>query len=92
MSQVSNFAKQAFQFQLREFGEDFHAGGETRKGIYSNKDGAMKITFPPEEFPLGAGDVIKRWATEEDFKVLFVKPIAVAGVRISFQAIVQIKA
>ena len=59
MSQISDLARKAFQFQLKQFGEDFHASGETRKGIYSDHEGVKKITFPPDEFPLRAGDAIK---------------------------------
>jgi hypothetical protein len=42
----------------------------------------------PGEFPLRPGDVIKRWATEENFEVLSAKSEAVAGVIINFHAVV----
>jgi hypothetical protein len=77
---------EAFKEHMGVFGEDFHAGGETRRGVYSDHKGVKKISFLPGEFPLRAGDVIKRWATEENFKVLFAKSEAVAGVIINFHA------
>jgi hypothetical protein len=89
--QAGELARRAFEMHLKHFGEDFHVGGETKRAVYSNHKGVMKITFPPGEFALKSGDTIKRWATEENFKVVSTKPTAVAGVVISFEAIVESK-
>jgi len=60
MSEVGNDFRDAFAEHLEMFGEDFHAGGETRRGVYSDHKGVKKISFAPGEFPLRAGNTIKR--------------------------------
>jgi hypothetical protein len=87
--QAGELARRAFEQHLKHFGEDFHVAGETKRAVFSDHKGVMKITFPPGEFSLNAGDIIKRWATEENFRVVSTKPKAVAGMMISFEAIVS---
>jgi hypothetical protein len=86
--QAGELARRAFEQHLKHFGEDFHVAGETKRAVFSNHKGVMKITFPPGEFALNAGDIIKRWVTEENLRVVSTKPKAVAGIMISFEAIV----
>jgi hypothetical protein len=88
MNGVGDGLRDAFKQHMDVFGEDFHVSGETRRGVYSDHKGIKKISFLPGEFPLRAGDIIKRWATEENFKVLSAKSEAVAGVIINFHAVV----
>jgi hypothetical protein len=88
MSEVGEGFRDAFKEHMEVFGEDFHAGGETRRGVYSDHKGIKKITFAPGEFSLKAGDMIKRWATEEDFRVVSAKTDAVAGTPTNFHAVV----
>jgi hypothetical protein len=88
MNGVGEGAREAFKQHMEHFGEDFHVSGETRRGVYSDHKGVKKISFLPSEFPLQAGDIIKRWATEENFKVVSAKSEAVAGVVYNFHAVV----
>lgn len=84
-------ARRSFEMVLKMHGEDFHAGNETRRGFYSDHKDTKKVSFPPMEFPLGAGDTIKRWANEENLAVLSSRMHVVAGLPICFQAVVQPK-
>jgi hypothetical protein len=88
MSQAGEMMRRGFETHMRVFGEDFHVDGETRKGVYSDHKGVKKISFLPGEFPLKAGDIIRRWATEENYRVVSAKAEAVAGVVINFHAVV----
>jgi hypothetical protein len=88
MSEIGDGMRGAFKEHMNEFGEDFHAAGETRRGVYSDHKGIKKISFLPGEFPLRTGDIIKRWATEENYQVVTANSEAVAGTIINFHAIV----
>jgi hypothetical protein len=88
MNEAGELMRYAFEEHMKVFGEDFHAGGETRRAVYSDHKGIKKISFLPGEFPLRVGDVIKRWTTEENFKVVSAKDEAVAGAIINFHAVV----
>lgn len=88
VNEAGKLMRAAFEEHMAHFGEDFHAAGETRRGVYSDHKGIKKISFLPGEFPLRAGDIIKRWATEENYQVLSAKAEAVAGVVINFHAVV----
>jgi len=87
MNGIGEGMRGAFKQHMEHFGKDFHVSGETRRGVYSDHKRVKKISFLPGEFPLRPGDVIKRWATEENFKVLSAKSEAVAGVIINFHAV-----
>jgi hypothetical protein len=87
MNGIGEGMRGAFKQHMEHFGEDFHVSGETRRGVYSDHKGVKKISFSPGEFPLRPGDVIKRWATEENFKFLSAKSEAVPGVIINLHAV-----
>ena len=76
--------REAFKEHLDAFGEDFHVAGETKRGAFSDQKGKIKVSFPPGEFAVKAGDVVTRWATEEKYSVVSAKAYAIAGVVVSF--------
>ena len=80
--------REAFEEHLEVFGEDFHIAGETKRGVFSDEKGSVKISFLPAEFAVKMGDVVPRWATEEKFSVVSAKVEAIAGVIVSFEVIV----
>jgi hypothetical protein len=89
MSQAGDMLRRGFEtMTMKQRGEDFHVGSETRRGVYSDHKGVKKISFLPGEFPLKAGDIITRWASEEKFTVVSAKQQVEAGVAICFQAVV----
>jgi hypothetical protein len=87
--ETGEMMRDAFEEHFEQFGEDFHVDGETKRAVFSDHKGVMKITFLPGEFSLRNGAIIKRWATETDYVVVSTKQNAVAGVVISFEAIVR---
>ena len=70
------------------FGEDFDVARKMKRAVFSDHKNVIKITFPPDESDVRAGDTIKRCATDEEFEVVTAKPRAVAGVIVSFEAVV----
>lgn len=91
-SEAGEGFRDAFKEHLDVFGEDFHVAGETKRGVFSDHKGTMKVSFPPGEFALKAGDVVTRWATEEKYSVVSAKAEAIAGVPVSFDVIVAPRA
>lgn len=88
-NEVGDGFREAFKEHLEVFGEDFHAGGETRRGVFSDDKGVTKVTFPPGEFAIKPGDVVTRWASEEKFTVVSAKPEVIAGTVVSFDVFVR---
>ena len=74
--EVGDLMREAFKEHLNVFGEDFHAAGETKRAVFSDHKGVMKITFPPGEFASPSGSITKRWATKETWRAF---PQARAG-------------
>jgi len=87
-NQTGEGFREAFKAHLGVFGEDFHVAGETKRGVFSDHKGTMKVSFPPGEFAVKAGDVVTRWATEEKYRVVSARAHAIAGVVVSFDAVV----
>jgi len=80
--------RRGFEEHLKVFGEDFQVGEETKRAVFSDHKGVTKITFAPIKFALKSGDILKRVASDEAFRVISTKTDIVAGIMVSFEAVV----
>jgi hypothetical protein len=81
--------RHVFEEHLEMFGEDFQISGETKRGVFSDHKGKIKISFLPNEFAVKAGDTAIRWASEKKYKVVSAELDIVAGVPMAFDVFVR---